>query len=39
MTRRVNLTQARAILEEGTLAEKIPPRDWPIDEPVVHFLN
>lgn len=39
MTRHVNLTQARAILEEGTLTEKIPPPDWPIDEPAVHFLN
>lgn len=25
--------------EEGTSVEKIPPLDWPVGEPMVHFLD
>lgn len=35
----LSLIQARAILEEGTSVEKIPPLYWPVGNPVEHFVD
>lgn len=31
--------QTRAIWEEGTAVEKMPPSEWPLGKPVLHFLS
>lgn len=35
----INLTRARVIWEERNSTEKMPPIDWPVCKPLVHFLD